>query len=245
MRLALLCAAAAVCLPAPRAVTAGGPDVASREVRVEQFVLEDADGKLAGFALWRRREGTRGIQLERELRFRSSDEPGVETGLFHVECLERTGSRLVQREVGSGGRAVMAEWAQVGGALRAFEWGPCGTKQEVLAVDESAALPLYLSELARTGQFAAGRIGCFDPQSRAVVELDVQTRYVTDAANPSATRRVELRRADGTLYLEMLFTGVELSGFRLQDGGPWGRRVTDEEARGLQLSEAGPSTAAR
>ena len=51
-------------------------------------------------------------------------------------------------------------------------------------MDETAALPLYLTELARTGQFAAGRIGCFDPQSRAVVEVDAQT-----ATRPTATRR--------------------------------------------------------
>lgn len=191
-------------------------------VRTEHFVLEEADGALAGFAVWRRREGPRGVQLERELRFRAPDEPGVEPGLFHVECLERGGSRLVQREVGSGGRAVMAELTQPDGQLRAFEWGPCGSRQEILALDTTAALPLYLAELARSGRFASGRVGCFDPMARAVVELEATTAYATDGA---PGRTTELRRADGSLVLELRFEGTDLLGFRLQDGGPWARRV--------------------
>ncbi len=207
-------------------------------VRSEHFVLEDASGALAGFAIWRRREGPRGVQLERELRFRSPDEPGVEPGLFHVECLERSGSRLVQREIGSGGRVVLAELSRVNNDLRAFDWGPCGQRQEVLALQETAALPLYLAELARSGRFAAGRVGCFDPQSRAVVELEASTSYATDGPTGRTT---ELRRADGTLVLELRFEGTELLGFRLQDGGPWARRVEAEiyaTARGSEVPAA-------
>lgn len=203
-------------------------------VRSEHFVLEDADGTLAGFAIWRRRESPRGVQLERELRFRSPDEPGVEPGLFHVECLERSGSRLVQREIGSGGRVLMAELARPANDLRAYEWGPCGQRQEVLALAETAALPLYLAELARTGRFAAGRVGCFDPQARAVVEVEATTSYATDG--PTA-RTTVLRRADGTLVLELRFEGTDLSGFRLQDGGPWARRVEAETYAEFRGSE--------
>lgn len=201
-------------------------------VRSEHFVLEEPDGTLAGFAVWRRREGPRGVQLERELRFRSRDEPGVEPGLFHVECLERSGSRLVQRETGSGGRALLAELSGSDGHLRAYEWGPCGSRQEILALDATVAWPLYLAELARAGRFAAGRVGCFDPMERAVVELEATTAYATDG---SAGRTTELRRTDGTLVLELRFDGTDLAGFRLQDGGPWARRVeagTYENLRG-------------
>ncbi len=193
-------------------------------VRSEHFVLEDADGTVAGFAVWRRREGPRGVQLERDLRFRDPDEPGREPGIFHVECLERSGSRLVRRETGSG-RAVMAELSQVDGSLRAFEWGPCGARQEVLALHETAALPLYLAELARSGRFAAGRVGCFDPEARVVLDVEASTTYPLDGG---ASRTTELRRPDGTLVLELRFEGTELAGFRLQEGGPWARRIPAE-----------------
>ncbi|MCY2960831.1 MAG: hypothetical protein NTY35_11745 [Planctomycetota bacterium] len=204
-------------------------------VRSEHFVLEDSDGTLAGFAVWRRREGPRGVQLERELRFRSPDEPGVEPGLYHVECLERGGSRLVQRETGSGGRALLAELTQPDGSLRAYEWGPCGSRQEVLALRETAALPLYLAELARSGRFAAGRVGCFDPVARAVVDVEATTSYATDG---SPGRTTELRRADGTLVLELRFEGTDLLGFRLQDGGPWARRIEADTYASLRDSGA-------
>lgn len=203
-------------------------------VRTEQFILEDADGTLAGFATWRRREGSRGVQFERDLRFRDPEERGVEPGIFHVECLERSGSRLVRRETGSGARALLAEFTQSDGNLRAYEWGPCGTRQEVLALHETATLPLYLAELARTGRFAAGRVGCFDPEARAVVEIEAATWYAMDGASERTT---EFRRMDGTLVLEMRFDGTDLVGFRLQDGGPWARRVPAEiydESRGSE-----------
>jgi len=211
-------------------------------VRSEHFVFEDASGAPAGFAIWRRREGPRGLQLERELRFRSPDEPGVEPGLFHVECLERTGSRLVQREIGSGGRVLLAELSRVANDLRAFDWGPCGQRQEILSLDETAALPLYLAELVRAGRFASGRVGCFDPGSRAVVELQATTSYATDGP---IVRTTELRRADGTLALELRFEGTDLLGFRLQDGGPWARRVEAETYAQVLGSGARPASTDR
>lgn len=233
--LALLVAGSALPGTAPAPVGDGPPvPPGSVVVRSEHFVLEDADGALAGFAVWRKRESPRGVQLERELRFRSVDEPGVEPGLFHVECLERSGSRLVQREVGSGGRAVMAEFARPAGDLRAYEWGPCGARQQVLALDATAAFPLYVAELARAGRFAAGRIGCFDPQAREVVDLEATTSYATDGASQRTT---ELRREDGTLVIELCFDGTELRGFRLQDGGPWARRIEVETYAGLRGSD--------
>jgi hypothetical protein len=203
-------------------------------VRTEHFVLEDAAGSLAGFAVWRRREGPRGVQFERDLRFRDPSEPGVEPGIFHVECLERGGSRLVRREIGPGARALLAELSHHDWDLRAYEWGPCGTRQEVLALHETAALPLYLAELARAGSFASGRVGCFDPEARAIVEVEAATSYSMDGVSDRTT---ELRRADGTLVLEMRFEGTELMGFRLQDGGPWARRVESETYAALRGSE--------
>lgn len=211
-------------------------------VRTEYFVFEDADGSVAGFAVWRRREGRRGVVFEREMTFRVEDEPGNDPAIYHVEALEGSSSRLVQRETGPRGRAVLAELAtkdDVG--LRAFEWGPCGSRQEVLARDETAALPLYLAELARNGRFVAGNVGLFDPATSSVVAIDVATDYATDG---SGRRTNVWRRADGTLALELVFVGVRLEGFRLQDGGPFARAVDAVEYASRGGSGAAPLAAA-
>ena len=137
---------------------------------------------------------------------------------------------------------VLAELSRPANDLRAYEWGPCGQRQEVLALKETAAFPLYLAELARSGRFAAGRVGCFDPADRAVVEVEATTAYATDGATGRTT---ELRRADGTLILELRFEGTDLLGFRLQDGGPWARRVAAETYASARGSEASPSSVVR
>jgi|GEM_PF-7053037 len=211
-------------------------------VRTEHFVFENADGSVAGFAVWRRSEGRRGVVFEREMTFRIEDEPGSDPAIYHVEALEGSGSRLVQRETGPRGRAVLAELAtKADVGLRAFEWGPCGSRQEVLARDETAALPLYLAELARTGRFVAGSVGLFDPATSSVVAIDVATDYATDG---SSRRTNVWRRADGTLLLELTFVGVRLDGFRLQDGGPRARAVEAAEYMARGGSGAAPLAAA-
>ncbi len=206
----------------------GGPPTA---LRVEHFLFEEPDGVPAGFAVWRRRDGPRGLQLERELRFLDPARAGAEQGVFHVECLERTGARLVQREIGPGGRALLAEWLPPDGALRAFEWGGCGARREVLATDRGATVPLYLVELLRDGSLAAGRLRCFDPLAREVVELDVRTVFEprADVGAGPPVRAVEMRRLDGTLFLRLWFQGTDLSAFQLQDGGSRARRIPADE----------------
>jgi hypothetical protein len=232
MRTAAALLLACASLPGPRAAAPAEPVVAEEPaVRSECFVLEDAQGRLQGTAIWRRRTGPRGVQLERELRFRDSDAPGApESGVLLVECLERAGTRLVHREIGAGGRACLAELFSPGG-LRAWEWGGCGTRAEVLSTQQSAALPLYLAELSRDGRFAAGRVGCFDPLAREVTELDVRTTFGAGTAGTAGlrARSVEMRRRDGTLFLRLEFSGTDLTSFQLQDGGPRARRVSAEE----------------
>ncbi|MBL8862656.1 MAG: hypothetical protein JNK02_11670 [Planctomycetes bacterium] len=195
-------------------------------VRVEHFVLEDEDGERHGFAVWRRRESARGVQFERELGFVAAERGAADSRVFHVECLERAGSRLVVRESGPRGRALLLELVGEGQpSLRALEWGPCASRREVLSLERTAALPLYLAELARTGRFTAGRVGLFDPSERAIVEVGATTTYATDG---SGTRTCTWRRDDGTLVLELELRGTDLLGFRLQDGGPRARRVDAE-----------------
>jgi hypothetical protein len=220
------------------------PPVPGVVARTEHFVLEDADGATSGFAVWRRRESERGVQLERELVFRIEGEPGPDPALFHVECLERAGSRLVLRETGAPGRALLAELVATHGApsLRAWEWGPCAARQEVLALDVTAALPLYLAELVRNGRFSAGRVGLFDPGERAVVEITVETAYATDGAG---ARTTTWRRADGTLVLELEHRGRDLLAFRLQDGGPRARLISAETYARLRGSPPDAESAAR
>lgn len=212
-------------------------------VRTEHYVFEDADGTSAGYAVWRRLEGRRGLQLERDLWF--APEPGgsEDSGVHHVECLERAGSRLVVRESDSGGRAIVAELTPAEGDLRASEWGPCGARRELIPLTATTAFPLYVAELARDGRFAAGSIGCFDPLAGAVVTVEARTTYAVDGV---PGRTTELRREDGTLLLELRFTGRTLTGFRLQDGGPWARNIDAETWTRLRGStEAAPDAEPR
>lgn len=229
-----VCALAALGFPAGRhdASSFARPDVerpadsTATVVRTEHYLFEESDGTPAGYAVWRRLESRRGVQFERDLWF--APEPGgdgSDSGVLHVECLERSGSRLVVRESDTGGRAIVAELTPAEGDLRASEWGPCGSRREQIRLDATTVFPLYLAELARDGRFAAGSIGCFDPLAGAVVAVEARTTYATDGA---PGRTTELRREDGTLLLELRFEGKTLSGFRLQDGGPWARNVDAE-----------------
>jgi len=228
------CVLAALIVPAGRhdASSFAPPDAerpvgsTATVVRTEQYLFEEADGTPAGYAVWRRLEGRRGVQFERDLWFGA--EPGgtgEDAGVLHVECLERAGSRLVVRESDTGGRAIVAELTPAEGDLRASEWGPCGARREQIPLTTTTVFPLYLAELARDGRFAAGSIGCFDPLAGAVVTVEARTTYATDGA---PGRTTELRREDGTLLLELRFEGKTLAGFRLQDGGPWARHVDAE-----------------
>jgi hypothetical protein len=216
--------------------------------RIERFVLEEADGSPAGTAVWRKSRGQRGLQLERELAFLDPEAPGRTAGVRHVECLEAGSERAVFREIGAGGRVVLAEWVRPAGAppgshLRTQEWSASGLREELLSGAESAVLPLALCELARDGRLASGRLGCFDPLTRAIETLEVRTWLPREPAG-GVERRVELRRLDGTLFLRLEFAGSQLEGFQLQEGGPRARRVEEqayERAREAQRGgEAAP-----
>jgi hypothetical protein len=209
----------------------------SKDLRVERFVLErttlDARGHTAvdvvGFVERRRLVAEKGVQLECDVRFlRSPNAEGARESqrLSHVECQSPTGPRCLWRELGrAGGRSVAAEWSRDGRALDVVEWGIGGTQRGTLVGARSVVMPLFLAELVREGKLASGSVTVFDPLARTLEPISVRTIYGPE----SASRVVELTRADGTLFQRWTFAGVELTSFQWQEGNLVARRVEREE----------------
>ncbi|HJP01616.1 MAG TPA: hypothetical protein QF764_07605 [Planctomycetota bacterium] len=206
--------------------------------RVEHFVLEGAplaagerpglgahgeirrDG-VRGLVEWRRRRAEGGWQLEIEVLY-----PLEDLRLLGVECLTEKGPRLVWREVSRGaGRTLMAEWCDDGGGLRVLDWGTDGVLRERTDAREGAVMPLYLLELLRAGRATAGEFLVFDPLGRALEPLTAHTTHLAREGGVGFARRVELRRADGTLAGRYLFAGASLEEFQWQAGSVRARRI--------------------
>ncbi|MBL8859470.1 MAG: hypothetical protein JNL28_13240 [Planctomycetes bacterium] len=230
------------------------------DLRVERFVIytqrSDASGgvtiDVSGFVELRRRDTTSGPQLECDTRFLVGA-PGLESKrneqrVVQVECPSGRGPRCVWRELGPGtGRSVQADWSADGGALEITEWSPAAKRKGTLVAAAGATMPLYLMELLRGGQLAAGHVVVFDPLALTLAPLEVRTSWLDAAqrmgteadvreaeAEPREARTVELRRGDGTLAARYRFVGLELVAFQWQEGSMYARRMEDAEFERLQ-----------
>jgi hypothetical protein len=210
---------------------------APRELREEYFALElenasEGAGAQVGLAVLRRSAGDAGLLLEWEVHF-----PREHTRVLHVERMSELGTKLVWRELGAGrGRTLSCERSPFG-AMRVLEWTMACEREEI-AEGGDVVLPLYLLELARSGDVEPGRYRVFDPPSRAVVEVALTASFAARAvaaSSPQAQdalcieRTVELRRADGSLFAAALFVGSELERLRWQGGGLVARRLSKDD----------------
>jgi hypothetical protein len=219
-------------LPLGRATNDAPARHSNAEARSETFLLYGPDSaKPIGSALWRRSDAGLGQRLELELRFARSS-AGEDQRVLHVESLDADAPLLVWRELGPGsGRSVMAEWNREGTGLCTREWGHNETKSGTFIACRGVTMPLYLVELVRAGDLAAGKVTAFDPLARALVELELRTIWKagSERGDAPAARSVELTRADGTLYARYEFEGLELCSFAWHAGGLVARRATLEE----------------
>lgn len=229
------------------------------DLRVERFVLYTQraaeSGRavgvvtidVSGFVELRRRETANGSQLECDTRFLVGapklDQKRNVQRVVQVECPSGRGPRCVWRELGPGtGRSVQAEWSTDGGALEITEWSPSAKRKGTLVAAAGASMPLYLLELLRKGQFAAGRVVVFDPLALTLEPLEVRTAWLDSSggmgarsaefdadAEPREARTVELRRADGTLAARYRFVGLDLVAFQWQEGSMYARRTGEAE----------------
>ncbi|MDP6539502.1 MAG: hypothetical protein QF903_15980 [Planctomycetota bacterium] len=210
--------------------------------RVEHFVLEDtalSEGEAPGSGLrgmlrgegvrglveWRRRRTEGGVQLELEVHY-----PGEGLRLMDVECLTERGPRLVWREVSrAAGRTLVAEWCDDGSGLRVLEWGSDGVLRERTDARGGAVMPLYLLELLRAERVTGGEFLVFDPLGRGLEALTARTIHFAGADGAGSTRRVDLRREDGTLAGRYTFAGESLEEFRWQASAVRARRIDGRE----------------
>jgi len=229
----------------------------SPDVRLEHFVLElrDSSGgepvasvREVGLVCLRRRKihaekgGREGMQLESECLFLRETEKGDAERVLHVERLSSEGSRLVWREWGPGrARSLTAEWTPDGQGLRMVESSRGGMPRETLSAGDGAMLPLYLLELARTGQATAGRYRRLDPLSREIEAVDLATTY--REVEGVQRRIVELHREDRSLAGHFEFLGTELLAFQWQEGDLVARRVSEAEYE--QRSRSATTAAAK
>ena len=206
---------------------------------------------VSGFVEMRRRETSNGPQLECDTRFLVGA-PGLDMlrtvqRVVHVECPSGRGPRCVWRELGPGtGRSVQAEWSEDGGSLEITEWSTAAKRKGTLVAAAGASMPLYLIELLRQGQLAAGHIVVFDPLALTLEPLEVRTFWLDGShrmgakdeehalqAEPREARTVELRRGDGTLAARYRFVGLDLVAFQWQEGSMYARRTDEAEFESL------------
>ena len=254
---------------------AGSGDVPTAQIgadlRVERFVVytqrAQASGSatldVSGFVELRRRETPSGPQLECDTRFLVGA-PGIDSlrtvqRVVQVECPSGRGPRCVWRELGPGtGRTVQAEWSEDGGALEITEWSSAAKRKGTLVASAGASMPLYLQELLRQGQLAAGHIVVFDPLALTLEPLEVRTSWLdgthgmganneepSPEAQPREARTVELRRGDGTLAARYRFVGLDLVAFQWQEGSMYARRMDEAEFESLLSQHVGGTTTAR
>jgi len=219
---------------------ARSPEVASgagEVIEAEYYALELAPAQQpgqmgprplepVGVAVWRRRALPDGEQVEWQLRF---DEEGTDDAhVLHVERIGSARTKLVWREWQSRrGRTLVGDLVADPGELRLLEWGRRETLRRVIPFETDTLLPLDLEERVRRAERVEGRVRVFDPLSRALEPLAVESRAGDDPAH----RHVEARRADGSLVRAWDFEGAELVAFQWQAGTLRGRRISAEEYR--------------
>jgi hypothetical protein len=185
-----------------------------------------------GLVALRRRQVDGGWQLEQDILF-----PFEGVRLLAVECLDARSPRLVWREITpSGGRTIFAEWTAQSERLKSVEWGADGSLRESIGTSRGAVMPQYLLELARRGRIAAGRFEVFDPCSGRLEPWSVELSYNRSSAAapvssvaPEYLRRLEFRRADGTLAGSYEFDGTRLVRFQWQAGSLRARSISAQE----------------
>jgi hypothetical protein len=206
----------------------GGGRAAAEALREECFVLEqvaeegrssggrDEAPQVVGVARCRRLLLDEGWQLEWDVHFLEE-----QTRVLHVERWSASGVAMIWRELRPrSGRTVTAQWSDEGRALLVREWGGPQRVEVEVPAPGGGVLPLGLLELAREGVVEGGVLRTFDPLARAFEPL-----RMSQALEVDGTRRVELRREDGTQAATWWLDGEGLSGFCWQGGGLRARRV--------------------
>ena len=101
------------------------------------------------------------------------------------------------------------EWSREGRGLRTVEWSRDETPRETLWAGEGAVMPLYLVELARSGQAASGRYLFSHPELNRYERMKRNWETTTPA---------------GLLYGMFYSTGTVLRWMQQQDSQPRGWR---------------------
>jgi len=239
--------------PAPRGQDGGevsAPLAAGDRLRCEYFVLEAvvppppgrlAEGEpdpLAGplaVAAWRRRDKRGETVLERDFVF-----PGG-VRAWHVERHGPARSRLIWRELGpDGGRSWFCEWDPEDRSWETTSWGLGDPIHGLAAGGREVRMPLQLAERVREGRTSAGTLPCFDPLrgcveachlergGTAALAPEVVARLVEPGESPRVLDVVDVRRADQSLVVRLIYRADELAGFQLHDGELLARRIDAE-----------------
>ncbi len=174
--------------------------------------------------------------------------PAIETRVLHTERLGSSERKLVWREVrAQSGRTLLAEWDERAGLRSSETFGTETIRREFGGFESSGFTPLHLVEWLRVSSDCKRAVQRYDPLANALEEFQIEGASFPALPGPLlspsgqlAMRAVQLRRKDGSPGPFYVFRGEELVLFRLQEGGPWARRISARAYRDLFETNTDP-----